>query len=439
MATKKGMKNTIFRLIILTALSIIIFPLIPATGVLAATPGLDIGGSGSTSWSIGNIKPGDSGVQTLTLHSNSSYNGILYIWVSDIVNTEGLNPESETGDKAEPGELGNYLLFRINCSSIAFGTTVSMPALINKLPQSAADTNYAKIDPLPSGQTVTLNWEWQLPATTGNDVQGDILTFTINYLLEMAVPQEPATTPVVTTSTTSVIVPTTRVPTSTAGVTTSTTATTQPPTLSKPVTKTTITIDVFGITHEVSLYPDGSLAQPFTISLPDNSISLTISEGTLITADGEIPDRIVVNYTPASEQPLVPDNLQPVGKFYTIESYLGNTRAEHTVFSKPAILRIKYDTAKVQEDSVVFIDYFDTATGWVKLDSTFNAETGAVSADVNHFTVFTVMASKNTALPVRTGFYIAVLIVICLVISFVVIFWLKRSKRKGEGEKQNPK
>jgi len=165
-----------------------------STAPLAAadqTVKLVLDGAGATTWAIGPIKPGDSGIQTLTLSNSSAYAGVLHIWISSIVNTEGLNPESESGNTAEPGELGDYLLFKTSSTSTALSTNIAMPALINNLPYSAADARYIKIDPFPAGQTVILNWEWELPAQTGNDVQGDGILFDINYMLE----QTTTTTP----------------------------------------------------------------------------------------------------------------------------------------------------------------------------------------------------------------------------------------------------
>ena len=45
---------------------------------------------------------------------------------------------------------------------------------------------------------------------------------------------------------------------------------------------------------QLTVNPDGSLAAPYTLSLSDKSVSLTFSAGTIITADGEMPDRIEV-------------------------------------------------------------------------------------------------------------------------------------------------
>jgi hypothetical protein len=40
--------------------------------------------------------------------------------------------------------------------------------------------------------------------------------------------------------------------------------------------------------------------------------------------------------------------------------------------------------------------YYETATGWVGINSTYNAKTGDVSAYVNHFTIFAGMLKNGT-------------------------------------------
>jgi len=145
---------------------------------------LVLGGEGSTSWDIGNIKPGDSGNKTVELYNDSDSNGNIIIWISDINNGEGMDSESETGDIAEPGELGEYLLFNSSCSRL--DTNLSLPVTIDALPQSASDPHYLKIVPFHARETIILTWEWEF-AKSGrpqNSAQGDNLSFTINYLLE---------------------------------------------------------------------------------------------------------------------------------------------------------------------------------------------------------------------------------------------------------------
>ena len=145
---------------------------------------LVLGGEGSTSWDIGNIKPGDSGYKTVELYNDSDIDGEIIIWISDTVSGEGMDSESETGDTAEPGELSEFLLFNGSCSRL--DTNLSLPVTINVLPQSASDPHYMKIVPFHARETIIITWEWVF-AKNGqpqNSAQGDSLSFTINYLLE---------------------------------------------------------------------------------------------------------------------------------------------------------------------------------------------------------------------------------------------------------------
>jgi len=143
---------------------------------------LVLGGEGATSWNIVNTKPGDSGIKTVELHNAGSKDGFVTIWVSDIINSEGMNPESETGDTTEPGEFTDYLL--LNLTADGLSSNINLPATINNLPRSATWSDYIELIPLKAGDTVDLQWGWELPAPTGNDVQGDSISFTINYLLQ---------------------------------------------------------------------------------------------------------------------------------------------------------------------------------------------------------------------------------------------------------------
>jgi hypothetical protein len=145
---------------------------------------LVLGGGGKNSWDIGNIKPGDSGNKTVELYNDSDSDGDIIIWISDTISGEGMNPESETGDTAGPGELGDYLLFNGSCSHL--DTNLSLPVTIYALPQSASGPHYMKIVPFHARETIVLTWEWEFPKSSQpqNNAQGDSLSFTINYLLE---------------------------------------------------------------------------------------------------------------------------------------------------------------------------------------------------------------------------------------------------------------
>ncbi|MFC2036137.1 hypothetical protein ACFLUJ_08490, partial [Chloroflexota bacterium] len=142
---------------------------------------LELGGEGAISWGIGDIRPGDNGTKLVELHNVGSRSGFVSIWVSDIISSEGVNPESETGDVTGSGELDDQLLFGI--SGNRSSTALNLPATINELPQSFSDPNSIEIVPLRVGDIIDLQWEWNLPIQSNNDAQGDGISFTINYLL----------------------------------------------------------------------------------------------------------------------------------------------------------------------------------------------------------------------------------------------------------------
>jgi len=156
---------------------------------------LVVGGEGATSWSIENILPCDSGTKTVELHNAGSLDGFVIIWISDIESGEGKNPEPETNTEGE-GELDNYLLFNLYTDpSGRLDTNISLPTTINNFPPSIDGPGYIWINPLNAGETVTLYWDWELPCETGNDAQGDTLSFTITYFLGELPPPPPPPPP----------------------------------------------------------------------------------------------------------------------------------------------------------------------------------------------------------------------------------------------------
>ena len=225
------------------ALGSVIVVLTSHAGVLAANPfQLVIGGSGATPWAVGPIKPGDSGTQAITVQNAGTETGDLNIWVSDVVNTDGTPTEFEPVPNGQ-GELGGLLQYTV--VSARLSTNIAMPVLMAGLPQSASDVNYLLIKSLRPSETVTITCGWQLPSTAGNIVQGDSLSFSINYQLVQTTTTVPTTTTIAPPTTTTAPPTTTTAPpiTTTAPPTTTTTpptATTAPPTTTTvPPTTTT--------------------------------------------------------------------------------------------------------------------------------------------------------------------------------------------------------
>lgn len=132
---------------------------------------LKLGDEGAISWRINNIKPGDSGIKTITIHNAGSRSGFVTIWVSELV---------------AKGALCEHLLLGTSLDSPSrLKTNLSLPATINGLPQDASrNSSYLVIDPLNAGEKVTLVWQWRLPFATGNGVQGSSFSFALNFNLE---------------------------------------------------------------------------------------------------------------------------------------------------------------------------------------------------------------------------------------------------------------
>ena len=182
MGTCKFIKYAI-RPLLVVAIVLLLISLPPAPVQAQINPvDLELDAAGATPWVISNIKPGDSGSKIVKLSNVGSSDGFVTIWVSDIVSTEGLNPESETGNTAEPGEAADYL--QLNLTATGLTTNLNLPAIISNLPRSATASNYIEIIPLKRGTSINIVWEWNLPPQTSNDVQGDSISFTINYLLQ---------------------------------------------------------------------------------------------------------------------------------------------------------------------------------------------------------------------------------------------------------------
>ena len=165
-------------------LGLVLTDSLPAPAQALERVNLELGGEGSTAWNICNIAPGDSGTKPVELCNTYSRNGCISIWISDVVSSEGLNPESETGNMAEPGELINYLLLNICCDRLK--TNLKLPTTVDCAPQSVTDSNVIMIKPCFGHETINIVWEWEFHETGGsqNDAQGDTLSFNVNYLLE---------------------------------------------------------------------------------------------------------------------------------------------------------------------------------------------------------------------------------------------------------------
>ena len=320
------------RLLLAVVIGLASISFLPAT-VKADTNPIDLvlGGAGATSWDITNIQPADNGTKTVELHNAGSEDGFVTIWLSDIISGEGVNPESETGDTAEPGELDDYLLFGATADGL--NTNLNLPATISNLPQSYSAPGYIEVIPLNADDTINLQWQWELPAQTANDVQGDNISFTINYLLREC-----------------------------------------------SVTDVSDVVDnVTGVfTEEVTAESEGGKGE------------LTIEEGTTgLTQEGEPLNEIWIIEID-KELPALPSNTAIVGLHY-------DAGPNGTTFDRPITITFSYDPASIpagatQRDMAIVL--WDVNAGqWVELEGcTIDTVNYTISTQVSHFSRYTIIA-----------------------------------------------
>jgi len=328
---------------------------------------LVLDGEGATSWSIDNILPCDSGIKTVTLHNAGSEDGFVTIWVSDIVSDEGLNPEPETDTEGE-GELDDHLLLGLS-SSNGLSTNLSLPTTINNFPQSASDSNYIRINPLNSGDTVTLVWEWELPCETGNDAQGDTVSFTINYLLEELPPP-----PVVRPSGGGGF----------GGVSCS----------------EILTVDFLGEITKGSMTRSGRLCDDLEASCPDDIHLLEIEEGTqVLNAEGEVVTLVEIG---EAEAPTLPANTVVVGNAYDFRGYTDDSACCSVIFDEPVMLTLGYRIDDLPDDVLsVALFYYAPGIGWIKVEAKGDvvAEVGRLTAQLEHLSIFAILAEVPPPAP----------------------------------------
>ena len=323
---------------------------------------LELGGEGATSWNITDIKPGDSGTKTVSLHHAGSRTGVVTIWISDVVSAAGDNPESETGDTAEPGELDDYLLFNVSCSRLQ--TSISLPTTIDNLPQSTSDE--LRVTPLNVGDTVTLDWQWELPIETNNDAQGDRLSFTINYMLEEFPP-----------------------PGGGGGG-------------GGPAVYY-IDTDLFGIEEGYRISRSGELRETIEATSGDSMLTMSIPKGTvaLDKDDKRLKSlQLAVNESP----PPPPEDACIIGLAYTFQP-------EGATFDPPITLTWRYDTEALPEDVAeedLVIAYYDEDAGkWVELDCVVDTENDTITASIAHFTTFAIIGIVTPLPPAPAVFIVS--------------------------------
>lgn len=171
---------------------IFIFLLLLPLPVFALGPvDLTFGETGEFPLSITGILPGDQGSSFIDLHNNGTENGIVYIWVDKISNSDRYgNPG---------GGLANYMYFNVSHRNL--NSTIILPARINSFPKAPLlPDDFIIIESFNAGDTIRLNWTWEFEETgqPQNDAQNNTLRFTLSYtLVNLTTPIVPTTVPTV--------------------------------------------------------------------------------------------------------------------------------------------------------------------------------------------------------------------------------------------------
>ena len=132
--------------------------------------------------SVSNMKPGDKREVTIKLKNVGSIGGYVCMWIKDVINSPGTTPEPEpTPDR---GELGANIKITIwqddgdNVLENGEEVYVSGRSL-----DSLNNTKVVKDKPLSARETTYIGFAWEIPSTVGNEIMGDSVTFTIEFVL----------------------------------------------------------------------------------------------------------------------------------------------------------------------------------------------------------------------------------------------------------------
>lgn len=160
--------------------------------------------------------------------------------------------------------------------------------------------------------------------------------------------------------------------------------------VSRPSDRTYFTVDFLGeITKEPMSKSSGRLLDSLEAPSPDEIHLFEMEKGTkTLDEDGGIIKLIEIT---EAGTPSPPEGSVYVGQVYDFQP-------SDITFSKPIRLTLGYDVNDLPEDvASVALAYYTSKTGWVELEAESNvvAEVGRLSAPVDHFTFFAVLASVS--------------------------------------------
>ncbi|MFH1382560.1 MAG: hypothetical protein ABIH70_06655 [Chloroflexota bacterium] len=336
---------------------------------------LILGGGGATSWSGANLKPGDSGTHTVTLHNSGTIDGQVVIWVSDLVSIEG--------PTHRPGKFADYLTLTL--AGRGLETNLSLPVTMKNFPQSPTAPHYVRVNPLRAGDTIPLVWKWELPPQTGNDVQGNGISFTLNYMLEEPPPPEPPD----------------------GGVGEPEPSLPPPSTLQVDLEskRVGLIVDASGTVQEAALLTDAT-----------GNFVIDVDKGVMVTGPGKTllnrMDLTVVEGTTIERRKItelveLPKGMVVLSPTYKINGYSNDIEVSRVYFDPYIVITISYDPKDLPENALPpYIVNFTEGGSIVRLDPPPGAlfEIGKAKGVVYHasyFAVVTEVSAPPAPLPPR--------------------------------------
>jgi len=130
------------------------------------------------------VAPGANGTRTIVLRNNGEDPGTLTIAETSLTERENdlVGPEINVDNTSETGELADHLLVQLqfrtaNGTSVALYGTSDGPRPLSTIVAESRSQPVA----LQPGTRARLQFEWVLPADTGNVVQSDSLTLNATF------------------------------------------------------------------------------------------------------------------------------------------------------------------------------------------------------------------------------------------------------------------
>lgn len=158
---------------------------------------VDGGDAAVTTFSVSDVAPGDSGSDNTTLANAGSLSGELDISTSAITNTPGGGGTEYEGGSGELGANAQIAMYvdvdqSDDWSSGDIGlksdnTTYNHPTALDYATIDSYDTkSWDAVETMAASGADNFVVMWQVPTGTGNDVQGDSISFDITFVLEQS-------------------------------------------------------------------------------------------------------------------------------------------------------------------------------------------------------------------------------------------------------------